>query len=237
MSITETAEKVAAQYVAKGMGLVKYDVANVGPNDLAAGLDFLMKIRDESTFKIISSNIVYKKTNAPVFDTSFIKAVGGIKVGFFGIAGGGVSKAHDVDTFAFIDPEQAGTKMVKELSGKVNLIVALLAMDRKEAYDYAKAVKGIDLIITTSEPQPIARPTLQDSVYFVSADEKGKRVGRVTVTVGAARPYRTTGEIVPVGSLMLRDRVLDGLENEYYKWLLKNTPGSAGEPPDTVDEE
>ncbi len=236
-SITEAEDKVAAEYVAKGMSLVKYDVANVGPNDLAAGLDFLVKIRDTSSFKIISSNIVLKKTGAPVFETSFVKNVGGVKVGFFGIAGGGVSGAHDVDTFTFTDPRETGRKMVKELSGKATLIVALLAMDRKDAYDFAKAVPGVDLIITTSEPQPIPIPTLHEGVYMVSADEKGKRLGRVTVTIGAARPYRMTGEMVPVGSLIFRDSVLNKLENEYYRWLQKNTPESAGSPPDTADEQ
>jgi 2',3'-cyclic-nucleotide 2'-phosphodiesterase (5'-nucleotidase family) len=236
-SISEDADRVAAGYVARAMAMIKYDVVNVGPNDLAAGLDFLMEVKRDTGLTIISSNIYSTKTMSPVFETSVVKTVGGVKVGFFGIAGGGVSGAHDRDTFIFADAEDTGKEMVKELSGKADLIVALLATDRKEAYDFAKAVGGIDLVITTSEPQVIPVPTPYEKTYLVSADEKGKRVGRVTVTVGAARPYRVTGAIVPVGSLIFRDRALDALENEYYKWLLKNTPEAAGEPPDTVDKE
>lgn len=235
-SITEEADKVAAHYVGTGMSLVKYDVANVGPNDLTAGLDFLMDIRRDAGFTIISSNIVSSKTNAPIFETSVIKTVGGVKVGFFGIAGGSVSGAHDRESFTFADPEVTGKKMVAELSKKAALIVALLAMDRKEAYDFAAAVGGIDLIITTSDPQPIPVPRLIGTAFLASGDEKGKRVGRATIVVGAARPYIITGEIVPIGSLINRDPALNNLEYEYYKWLKEHSPESAGEPPDTTDE-
>ncbi len=231
-SITEEADKVAAQYVARGMSLVKYDVANVGPNDLAAGLDFLLDIKKESSFTIISSNIVSSKTNAPIFETSVIKTVGGVKVGFFGIAGGNVSGAHDRDSFSFTDPEVTGKKMVAELSKKATVIVALLAMDRKDVYDFSVAVGGIDLIITTSEPQPIPIPTPFGTAYLASGDEKGKRLGRATIVVGASRPYKITGEIIPIGSLINRNPALNKLENDYYKWLKEHSPGSAGEPPD-----
>jgi 2',3'-cyclic-nucleotide 2'-phosphodiesterase (5'-nucleotidase family) len=235
-SITEEADKVAAGYVSRGMSLVRYDVANVGPNDLAAGLDFLMDIRKDAKYTIISSNIVSAKTNAPIFDTSVVKTVGGVKVGFFGIAGGNVSGAHDRDTFSFADPEATGRKMVAELSKKATVIVALLAMDRKEAYDFAAAVPGVDLIITTSEPQPIPIPKPTGTAYMASGDEKGKRVGRATIVVGATRPYKITGEIVPIGSLINRDPALNKLENDYYRWLKEHSPESAGDPPDTTDE-
>jgi 2',3'-cyclic-nucleotide 2'-phosphodiesterase (5'-nucleotidase family) len=236
-SISEEADKVAAGYVARAMAMIKYDVVNVGPNDLAAGLDYLRAIKEQSGLRLISSNIYSVKTMSPAFETSFIKTIGGVRVGFFGIAGWDDSGSHDKDTVILADAEETGKKMVSELSGKADLIVALAAMGRKEAYDFAKAVGGIDLVITTSRPQPIPVPTPYGKTYLVSADEKGKRVGRVTVTVGAARPYRITGAIVPVGSLIFRDRALDALENEYYEWLLKNSPESAGEPPDAVDEE
>ena len=218
------------------MTLVKYDVANVGPDDLAAGLDFLQDIKKKTGLMIISSNIVAAKTSAPIFATSVVKTVDGVKVGFFGIAGGSVSGAHDRETFTFADPESTGKKMVAELSKKATFVVALLAMDRKEAYDFAAAVSGIDIIITTSEPQPIPIPILAGTAYIASGDEKGKRLGRATIVVGARRPFKITGEIVPIGSLINRDPALNKLENDYYEWLKQHSPNSAGEPPDTMDE-
>ncbi len=235
-SITETADKVAARYVAKGMSLVKYDVANVGPNDLAAGLDFLLDIKKDATFTIISSNIVSTKTNSPIFEASVIKTIGGVKVGFFGIAGTNASGAHDRQTFAFADPEETGKKMVMELSKKAAVVVALLAMDRKDAYDFAAAVPGIDLIVTTSQPQPIPVPKPRGTSYIASGDEKGKRLGRASIVVGPSRPFKITGEIIPIGSLINRDPSLNKLENDYYKWLKDYAPASAGDPPDTMDE-
>jgi len=235
-SITEEADKVAARYVAKGMTLVKYDVANIGPNDLAAGLDFLLDIRKDAGFTMISSNIVSSTTNAPIFDSSVIKTVGGVRVGFFGIAGGDSSGAHDRESFSFADPETTGRRMVIELSSKVDVIVALVAMDRKDTYDFAMAVPGIDLIVTTAQPQPIPVPRAVAGTYMASGDEKGKRLGRTAIAVGPSRPYKITGEIIPIGSLINRNSALNKLEFDYYNWLKDYSPESAGPPPDTIDE-
>jgi 2',3'-cyclic-nucleotide 2'-phosphodiesterase (5'-nucleotidase family) len=235
-SITQVGDMVAAQYVAKGMSLVKYDVANIGPNDLAAGLDFLLTIKKDASFTIISSNVVSTKTNTPIFEASVVKTIGGVKVGFFGIAGTDASGAYDKETFTFADPQETGKKMVAELSKKATVIVALLAMDRKDAYDFAAAVPGIDLIVTTSQPQPIPIPKLSGTAYMASGDEKGKRLGRATIVVGPSRPYKITGEIIPIGSLINREPSLNKLEYDYYKWLKDYSPASAGEPPDTKDE-
>jgi 2',3'-cyclic-nucleotide 2'-phosphodiesterase (5'-nucleotidase family) len=234
-SVTEQEDKAAAGFVAKGMSLVKYDVANVGPNDLAAGLDFLLDIKKDAAFTIISSNIISTKTGAPIFEPSVVKTIGGVKVGFFGIAGGSASGAHDRDAFTFADPRETGKKMVAALSKKAAVIVALLAMDRKDVYDFAAAVPGVDLIITTSEPQPIPVPKPAGSAYIASGDDKGKRLGRTTIVVGPSRPYKITGEIVPIGSLINRDAALNKLEFDYYEWLKAHSPESAGEPPDTMD--
>jgi 2',3'-cyclic-nucleotide 2'-phosphodiesterase (5'-nucleotidase family) len=235
-SISDVADMVAAQYVAKGMSLVKYDVANIGPNDLAAGLDFLLTIKKDASFTIISSNIVSAKTNTPIFEASVVKTIGGVKVGFFGIAGADASGAFDKEAFTFADPKETGKKMVTELSKKATVIVALLAMDRKDAYDFAAAVPGIDLIVTTSQPQAIPIPKPAGTAYMASGDEKGKRLGRATIVVGPSRPYKITGEIIPIGSLINRDGALNKLENDYYQWLKDYSPASAGDPPDTTDE-
>jgi 5'-nucleotidase / UDP-sugar diphosphatase len=234
--ISAEADKAAARYIFSAMGLVKYDVANVGPNDLAAGLDFLLEIRKDAGFAVISSNIVSSKTNEPIFDATVVKTVGGVRVGFFGIAGPVDSGAHDRETFSFADPEATGKRMVAELSKKAAVIVALLAMDRKEAYDFAAEVGGIDLIVTTSQPQPIPVPKPVGTTYMATGDEKGKRLGRATIVVGPSRPYKVTGEIIPIGSLLNRNASLDKLEYDYYNWLKEHSPGSAGDPPDTMDE-
>lgn len=229
-------DKVAAGYVVRGMSLVKYDVANIGPNDLAAGLDFLSAAGKEATFTMISSNIVSSKTGAPLFAASYLKTVGGVTVGFFGIAEGGASGTHNGDSFYFADPVATGKRMVAELSKKASVIVALVAMDRKHAYDFAEGVPGIDLIVTTSQPQPIPIPTPKGTAYLASGDEKGKRLGRTMILVGPSRPYAVMGQIIPIGSLINRDASLNDLENDYYDWLKQYSPESAGDPPDTVDE-
>ena len=229
-STSEEEDKVAADYVALGMTKIGYDIANVGPNDLAGGLDFLKEIEEKSTFTFISSNILYSSDFSFVFEPYIVKEVGGVKVGFLGVMGGGVSGAHDIDTFVIMGPIGSGKKSVEKLTGNCDLIVALFAGDRKDALEFARGVPGIDLIITTGIPHPIPVPQQEGDVVLISGDKKGKRVGRITITLGGSRPYDFDGEIVPIGSLVTRDSILKEVENEYYKWSKENDPGTALEP-------
>jgi 2',3'-cyclic-nucleotide 2'-phosphodiesterase (5'-nucleotidase family) len=225
-SISEEEERVGAALVARAMKEINYDVVNVGPTDLAAGLDFFKEVMESAPFTIVSANILSVETAEFVFEPYVIKEVGGVTVGFFGVMGGGVSGAHDVMTFVITDPKKAAEMAIEDLQKGCDLVVGLLAMDRREANEFAEEVTGIDLIITTSEPRPIPIPTQVGKTVMVSGDEKGKRIGRVTVTMGSGGPYSFEGGMIPAGSLVYRDVEVRKVENEFYYWLREHNPGA-----------
>jgi 2',3'-cyclic-nucleotide 2'-phosphodiesterase (5'-nucleotidase family) len=222
---SEEEDKLKAELTARALSESGYDVVNVGPNDLAGGLDFLKEITKSKDFTLVSSNILSVEDLGFVFDPYVIVERGGVKVGFFGVMGGGISGAHDIETFIITDPITAGKKAVGNLAGKCDLIVGLLATDRATANEFAEEVEGVDLIITISQPSPIPVPVKVGKTTMVTADEKGKRIGRVTTNTGGARPYTFKGEMLPAGTLVLRDPVVRKVENEYYYWMKEHNPG------------
>ena len=221
----------SAKYSAKAMSEIKYDIVNIGQNDLSGGLDYLKEITESVNFTLISANLLSMDTMTPVFEPTVIKEIGGKRVGFFGVMGGSTSGAHDVDTFIITDPEKAAAKAVEELRKDCDLVVALLAMERVDANILAKKIPGIDLVITLSRPRPIPRPIEVGNTTMVASDKKGKRIGRVTVTFLGSGKKNYKGEILPAGLLVRRDRTISKVENEYYYWLKKHYPAVIGEKP------
>jgi len=223
---SEEEDKIAAGLVSRGLSEMGYDVVNVGPNDLAAGLDFLTELRDEYALPLVSANLLSVDTLLPVFDAFMIVEMGGVSVGFVGVMGGGTSGAHDFDTFLITDPVDAVSATISKIEDQCDLVVVLAAMDRHDAYDLADETDGIDLIITTSEPQPLPIPMAVGDAVMVSADEKGKRVARVTIRMAADGPADFDTEMIPAGSLVTRHREVREIENEFYYWLKEHNPSS-----------
>jgi 2',3'-cyclic-nucleotide 2'-phosphodiesterase (5'-nucleotidase family) len=219
----------SAKYSAKAMSEIKYDIVNVGQNDLAGGLDYLKEITKSANFTLMSANLFSAETMMPIFKATMVKEIGGKRIGFFGVMGGSTSGAHDVDTFIITDPESAAKKAVEELRKDCDLVVALLAMERVEANILAKKIPGIDLVITLSRPHPIPRPIEVGDTTMVASDKQGKRIGRVTVTFLGSNKKSYKGEILPAGLLVRRDRAISKVENEYYYWIKEHYPAVIGE--------
>lgn len=228
-TITKDLDMTSAKFSAVAMSEIRYDIVNVGQNDLAGGLDYLKELTASANFTLISANLLSVETMEPVFESTVVKEVGGKRIGFFGVMGGTTSGAHDVDTFIITDPERAAKKAVEELRESCDLVVALLAMERVNANLLAKNIPGIDLIITLSRPHPIPRPIEVGEATMVAGDKKGKRIGRVTVTFGGAGKKTYSGEILPAGLLVKRNPTISKVENEYYYWLKEHHPAVVGE--------
>jgi len=223
---SEEEDKIAAGLVSRGLFEMGYDVVNVGPNDLAAGLDFLTGLQDEYTLPLVSANLLSADTLMPVFEPYMIIEIGGVSVGFIGVMEGGSSGAHDFETFLITDPADAASSAVGMIEDRCDLVVVLAAMDRQDVYDLGDEVDGVDLIITTNEPQPLPIPVAAGDALMVSADEKGKRIARVTIRMGSDGPADFDTEMIPAGSLVPRHREVREIENEFYYWLKEHNPSS-----------
>ncbi|MBN1883791.1 MAG: hypothetical protein JW885_16635 [Deltaproteobacteria bacterium] len=223
---SEEEDKIAAGLVSRGFFEMGYDVVNVGPNDLAAGLDFLTALQHEYSLPLVSANLLSADTFMPAFEPYTIVEIGGVSVGFIGVMGEGASGAHDFDTFIITDPASAAETAIEMIEGQCDLVVLLAAMDRQDVYGLADEVDGIDLIITTSEPQPLPVPMAAGDAVMVSADEKGKRIARVTIRMAADGPADFETEMIPAGSLVPRHREVREIENEFYYWLKEHNPSS-----------
>lgn len=140
--------------VARVMNAMKFDVMAPGNHDFNYGSDRLLELAGMLDFPIIAANIT-KEDGSNYMEGVFIKEIGGLKIGFFGLATPETAyKTHpkNVEGLTFENPITKAQAMVDELKGKVDMIVTIGHIGEDEGSEFTSkmiinAVDGIDLFI------------------------------------------------------------------------------------------
>lgn len=140
--------------VVRVMNAMKFDVMAPGNHDFNYGSDRLLELADMLDFPIIAANIT-KDDGTNYMEGIFIKEIGGLKIGFFGLATPETAyKTHpkNVEGLTFENPITKAQAMVDELKGKVDMIVCIGHIGEDEGSEFTSkmiinAVDGIDLFI------------------------------------------------------------------------------------------
>lgn len=122
--------------------------------------------------------------DASSFLTKYIiKEMDGIKVGIFGLSTPEtiyMSHPKNTEGLTFKDPVETAKEMVKELEGKVDVIVALshLGLEGDQTSEnVAKNVEGIDVIIDGHSHTELAEGKVVNGTLIAQAGEKTKDLG------------------------------------------------------------
>ncbi len=159
--------------VSKFLASIGITASAIGNHEFDWGSDKIAKWAKDGNFDFLASNIYDKTTGKPVAWAKPYKVVevGGKKIGFIGIATPETAfktKPDLVKNFDFKDPVEAGSYWTNYLKNqeKVDFVIALTHLgtfqDTKtkeitgEGADFAKAVKGIDAVITAHTHQLIS---------------------------------------------------------------------------------
>lgn len=159
--------------VSKFLSSIGIVASAIGNHEFDWGSDKIAKWAKDGNFDFLASNIYDKTTGKPVAWAKPYKVVevGGKKIGFIGIATPETAfktKPDLVKNFDFKDPVEAGSYWTNYLKNqeKVDFVIALTHLgtfqDTKtkeitgEGADFAKAVKGIDAVITAHTHQLVS---------------------------------------------------------------------------------
>ncbi|HKL75598.1 MAG TPA: 5'-nucleotidase C-terminal domain-containing protein, partial [Halanaerobiales bacterium] len=163
-----------------------YDALTVGNHDFNYGQERLKELNEMTDFPILGANL-----EPQLVDDYVIKEIDGFRVGIFGLATPETAyKAHPklVEGLEFMDPVEVSKKMVEELQGKTDMIIALSHLGMSEGSDYtsidvAEEVEGIDLIVDGHSHHALEEGRMVNDVLIVQAGEYDKNVGIVEINV------------------------------------------------------
>jgi hypothetical protein len=213
----EQSAKIKAETIAEIYKHIGIDAVNVGELDLVLGVDFLKELQKKYDLPFVSANLVDDK-GAPIFQRYVIKKVNDKNIGIFGIIGDTsemVSKVNDITkgTVSIQDPLQAAESIVKELTGKVDYVIALTHQAMNRNWVIARRVKGIDLVVGGHDKQKTKDPSDADGTLIVESGEKGQYLGILEVTMDGAKTAQNT--LVPLGDDIANDTAVKAMITAY----------------------
>ena len=121
-------------------------------------------------------------------EESLLLERGGVTYGIFGLMGRDAHDCAPTSGFALEDPVRAARRCVKRLEEQGAQVIICLshggtsAEGPSEDEELARAVEGIDLIVSGHTHTALEEPILAGETYIVSAGEYGKNLGSITLS-------------------------------------------------------
>ncbi len=209
--------RLKADVIAQIFKEIGVDAVNIGELDLALGVDYLKEIQKKYDFPFVSANLVDDK-GAPIFKPYVIKKVNDKNIGIFGVIGDTSEMAAKVseitkDAVTIQDPLKAAETIVKELTGKVDYMVALTHQGTNRDWVIARRIKGIDLVVGGHDKQKTKEPFEADKTLIVQAGEKGQYQGLLEVTMDGTKTAQNS--LTPFGDDIANDPKIKAMITAY----------------------
>jgi 2',3'-cyclic-nucleotide 2'-phosphodiesterase (5'-nucleotidase family) len=163
---------------------------NLGPSDLAGGAELLRDMQREGAVPLVSANVRPVLETGPSIAQSFVREIGGIKIGFTGVA-----TPERFSGIAGVSPIEYAPAVRSELVGLrkrgAEVVIVLADVGEGGARDLANAVPEIDLILrapgTPIGQRPLA-PEQVGGVIIAEAGSQGQHVGKITLKLDRTAP-------------------------------------------------
>ncbi len=180
--------KSRARAIFRSLAHMGYAAVNVGPHELAIGLENLRQHAAAHKTPLVSTNILDAKTGEPAFKPFIIKEVGGLKVGIIGLSTAtppAAAKLLKEQGLKMSEAVGAARPVVTALRKKgCQLIIALSELRRDEIDAIGERVPEVDLVVGSKEMELTMRPEFLGRGYYIDPYNKGKWVGELKVRPG-----------------------------------------------------
>ena len=216
------------------MNRAKYAAMVVGNHDLSLGWDVLAERQKEIDFPMLAANLVRKDGGTPPLPGYTTVRAGDVQVGIIGVVDPQV--VHKIDPGHLSDLMVGDpVKVVDSLAvvlrrKKAQCVIVLAHMDETSALNFARKVKGVDLIVAGGfsdlgrRLQVPGLIRLVNGLALVVTPSNGISIGRVVLhfspdTQGNMKVVDVLAEQIPVDRSVERDpeteRLVNNLRQRY----------------------
>jgi 2',3'-cyclic-nucleotide 2'-phosphodiesterase (5'-nucleotidase family) len=191
-----TKARAKARVIARAYKSMGVAAINVGDGDLLAGLEFLRQGTGQR-LPLISANLVDRASKKRILPPFVIQEVSGIRIAFFGLLNPPAPPAAKQGGREVLaeDPVETARTVVKELTGKADLIILLSDLGVDQDTRIAKACPGIHFILGGHEGRYVKSPYQEGQTFIVQSYQRDMYIGRLTLTVGSpGAPFQDEGK-------------------------------------------
>lgn len=174
-SINPDMDKKRSLFYCNAMDKIGYDVVAVGENEFIHGESFLKNIINSSSFKLVSSNMVFEGVMP-----YYIKEVGALKVGVVALSPQVIYKRFGVDIGQY---EDALREVIEEIKDKSEFIVLLSSIESSENIRLAKKFPKIKIVISSRPALNNSGTQVIEGTIFLGAYYQGKELGVLDLNI------------------------------------------------------
>lgn len=167
-----------------------WTAVNVSENEMYAGLPKLIPFLQKANFAFLSSNLVYEKSNKPVFNDKLIikrklDKVGKIKIGILAFTRivASLWDSGSEERIKVADYYELANKIVPTLRKDVDLLIVLARLEHKDAVRLAQEVPGIDIILATFGGERSIEPLKFNNTLVLFNGGEGKFLGELRLFI------------------------------------------------------
>lgn len=192
-----------AQYLAKAMSRMGYDAVNLGREEIALGIDELLRLRDLERLPLVSSNVLWRQHERPLVLPYLIERVGGstflgfrrggVKVALVGLTLSGESDPmrRMVPPDLKVEPAMESLQTTLEkLNGHCDVVVVLSDLDLETAKQVAWRVEGIDLFFIGAGARSKFFDEIEGTIFVYPA-KNGEELGDVELLLDEQQEVET----------------------------------------------
>jgi hypothetical protein len=225
-AVTRDQHEMKAQLLAQAYREMGVLALNLGASDLSLGLDLLHRLQREGSVPWISANDRPVAEGGATIARSFLRTVGGIKIGFTGMVSPELLPSADpsLALLEYMPPLQLEVRSLRERGAE--FVVILADLPERDTRSLALAMQGADLILH-GPGSPIERapraPESVGEVVMAEAGRQGQYVGRVRMHLPArasqGRVAFHDAAAKSAQSIELLKRRLSAYQTEVEAWI------------------
>ena len=174
-----------AELILRAMEKMGYRAVAVGEYDLYLGEENIRRLAGSTGIRFLSANVL-KGKGKPVFDPFVIVDIGTTRVGVFGLTSRAIDHRLMEERLPGVwveDPMAAAERLVPELSGKCDLVIALTHIGHPRDRELAQRVEGIDVIVGGRTRTWLKNPAQVGETLIVSGYFQGRAMGRLRLHI------------------------------------------------------
>jgi len=187
----------AASISFKAMGIMGYDVMNVGESDVVLGEDFLSDATRESPFSLISANIINRYTKQPFFKPYVIKTMdNGLRVGILGL----VNERYvlNSDRLDIAPNKEIAARYIPELRPQCDVLIVLGHLGMPYSINLAESFGDIDIILNGHWDVDSQEPIKVGDTLVMPTTYHSRKIGRLDVDVSDGKIASYKWESMPL---------------------------------------
>ena len=176
------------------------DAMVLGNHDFNYGVQTLVERAGQAAFPVLAANVRTEDGKLLVGSTALLEA-GELTVGVIGLSTQDTpftTHARKVQGLQFEDPIEVARRLVPQLAEQADLIVALTHLGHEYERTLALAVPEIDVIVGGHSHTLLPEPVVVGETLVVQANEWGKYLGVLRLTVDGGKVVGYDGRLVPV---------------------------------------